>query len=124
MGETVVDFAAELLVTVRYFPASGGFNMTVVDGDRMVHGNIPAEQARRLLGDMLPKVELVKAHVCDNCQKHWKQEQLDDIRHYSQRVGGGEEPSGQCPKCGALCYEAELEPSKVKFAKAPRKATV
>jgi hypothetical protein len=44
---------------------------------------------------------------CDNCSKQWSQLELNDIQDYAQRVGVGctAEPMGECPECGALCYE-------------------
>jgi predicted RNA-binding Zn-ribbon protein involved in translation (DUF1610 family) len=42
-------------------------------------------------------------HVCDNCG--WKGTKADEIDNIEQRIDAGSEvPSGQCPKCGALCY--------------------
>jgi hypothetical protein len=49
-----------------------------------------------------------KQHVCDNCQATWREEQLQDIEDPFDRLEAGcEVPSGQCPDCGALCYEVE-----------------
>ncbi|MGB8800688.1 MAG: hypothetical protein WCC97_08375 [Candidatus Acidiferrales bacterium] len=44
---------------------------------------------------------------CQNCQALYREGQLEDISHYSERVGAGEvAPAGQCPAadCGALCH--------------------
>jgi hypothetical protein len=44
---------------------------------------------------------------CENCQVLYREGDLDDIRHYHERVAEGEEePVGQCPAadCGALCH--------------------
>ena len=44
-------------------------------------------------------------HMCDNCVSAWKEKDLKEIKDYYQRVElGGPIPSGECPKCGALCY--------------------
>jgi hypothetical protein len=44
--------------------------------------------------------------ICDNCG--WKGTKADEIDNIEQRIdAGGEVPSGQCPKCGALCYIAK-----------------
>lgn len=43
-------------------------------------------------------------HVCDNCGKTWKESNLKPIKDYHERVDSDEVPSGECPKCGALCY--------------------
>src|ERR1700694_5816874 len=44
---------------------------------------------------------------CENCDRTWSEEDMDQIRHYWERVEpGGVVPVGQCPDpdCGALCY--------------------
>lgn len=44
---------------------------------------------------------------CQNCESLYKLDDLEDIRHYHERVGVGEVvPAGQCPAadCGALCH--------------------
>ena len=44
---------------------------------------------------------------CQNCGEVYREGDLEDIRHYSERVAEGEEePVGQCPAadCGALCH--------------------
>ena len=51
---------------------------------------------------------------CDNCS--WKGTPkigLEDIPDLSQRLDeGGTVPSGECPKCGALCYEKKVKNKK------------
>lgn len=43
---------------------------------------------------------------CDDCGKIWKESELQEIKNLQSRVdAGGQMPSGQCPGCGALCYE-------------------
>jgi hypothetical protein len=43
--------------------------------------------------------------ICDNCKREWKREMLCEVKDYFQRVEpGGVVPSGECPRCGALCY--------------------
>ena len=55
--------------------------------------------------------------ACDNC--NWKGRPkigLDDIPRLTERLDeGGEVPSGECPKCGALCY-------KIKKSKQPKQS--
>jgi hypothetical protein len=52
-------------------------------------------------------------HVCDDCGKSFAEEELDQIKHLTQRVDpGGPMPSGECPCCGALCYQKTLEPER------------
>ncbi|MCI0421508.1 MAG: hypothetical protein L0312_20165 [Acidobacteria bacterium] len=47
-------------------------------------------------------------HQCDNCQKIWTTDQLQDIADIYERIEpGGTVPSGECPKCGCLCYPLE-----------------
>jgi hypothetical protein len=44
---------------------------------------------------------------CQNCQEVYREDELEEITHYSERVAEGEEePDGQCPspECGALCH--------------------
>ena len=44
-------------------------------------------------------------HECDNCYSVFSASKLKDIQDLEQRLNpGGEVPSGECPKCGALCY--------------------
>jgi hypothetical protein len=50
-------------------------------------------------------IEMPNAHECDNCAEVWTEGALTAIQDYFQRVeAGGIVPSGECPKCGALCY--------------------
>jgi hypothetical protein len=42
---------------------------------------------------------------CQNCRLTWKDDELKEIKHLSERVAPGEPmPSGECPDCGALCH--------------------
>lgn len=44
-------------------------------------------------------------NVCDNCGWFGTDSDMDEIDNLDQRVDPGSVvPSGQCPKCGALCY--------------------
>lgn len=46
-----------------------------------------------------------RPHLCQNCGRSWKVEKLGEIQNLWQRVMPGELcPSGECPKCGALCH--------------------
>lgn len=43
---------------------------------------------------------------CDNCQRVWQTKNLGEAPHLAIRLEpGGPLPSGECPSCGALCYE-------------------
>ncbi len=43
---------------------------------------------------------------CDNCEILVPYSKLDPIKDFSERVNaGGRVPVGQCPDCGALCYQ-------------------
>lgn len=54
------------------------------------------------------KVKTDKPNECDDCGKKFTDEELKEVRHLSMRVDpGGTMPSGECPKCGALCYPVE-----------------
>lgn len=45
---------------------------------------------------------------CDNCAGRWEYDELRYIAHYNERVGtNGPFPDGECPHCGALCYEVK-----------------
>ena len=51
---------------------------------------------------------------CDNCGSIWPDEELNDVRDYFERVKAGEiAPSGECPRCGNLCYPVTLRPSQI-----------
>lgn len=49
-------------------------------------------------------------HGCDNCGEVFGGEDISPIENFFQRVEpGGIVPSGECPKCGALCYPVKKE---------------
>lgn len=52
--------------------------------------------------------------ACDNCT--WQGDptiELEEIPDLAMRLDPGEEvPSGECPKCGALCYLIKPEKKK------------
>lgn len=51
-----------------------------------------------------PKFAESGRHECQNCGKVSKAADLLDIEDLFQRIAVGEPvPSGECPKCGALC---------------------
>ena len=55
---------------------------------------------------------------CDNCDKEWKEEQIQnqfpDIPDLASRIEpGGVVPHGECPSCGALVYEDNQIETKV-----------
>lgn len=52
-------------------------------------------------------------HECDNCGSRFRAEELKEIKDYAQRVDSENIPSGECPKCGALCYEIETAATDV-----------
>lgn len=42
---------------------------------------------------------------CDNCGRVFPQEKLNDIQDAEHRLDPvGEVATGECPRCGALCY--------------------
>lgn len=51
-------------------------------------------------------VETYGKYDCDNCGKRWSLDDLKEIKRYHERVTDGIEPAGECPECGALCYDA------------------
>ena len=52
--------------------------------------------------------EIPPRSACQNCDWTGPEEALDPIKDIHQRVAPGEPmPSGECPKCGALCHEIE-----------------
>ena len=45
---------------------------------------------------------------CDNCGWGGDETEAKEIKHLWERVSPGSPmPSGECPKCGTLCYEQE-----------------
>jgi hypothetical protein len=43
--------------------------------------------------------------ICDNCGRKWTNGRLRPIQDLVQRLDpNGAAPTGQCPKCSALCY--------------------
>jgi hypothetical protein len=41
---------------------------------------------------------------CQNCEKVWRVEDLQEVRDLAQRVSPGEiVPAGECPDCHAVC---------------------
>jgi hypothetical protein len=52
-----------------------------------------------------PKNASEPMHVCGNCGKQTPESKLAQITHgFWERVSPGEiMPSGECPRCGALC---------------------
>lgn len=62
------------------------------------------------LADMATKMfaPATDRHMCQDCTRIWKLDQLKPVRDLDQRVGPGETvPTGECPKCGAVCHPAE-----------------
>jgi len=48
------------------------------------------------------------AYECDNCKSICSRSALKEIKDFHQRVDiSGVVPAGECPVCGALCYEIE-----------------
>jgi hypothetical protein len=46
-------------------------------------------------------------YQCQNCQWEGRENWMNPIKDLHQRVAPGEPmPAGECPKCGALCYNA------------------
>lgn len=42
-------------------------------------------------------------HLCRNCSKMWKEDELKPILDLAQRAEIDDDPSGECPECHALC---------------------
>jgi hypothetical protein len=52
-------------------------------------------------------------HRCDNCRAIWKADELEGTKDLENRVDSGSiVSSGECPKCGALCYPVETGSSE------------
>jgi len=69
------------------------------------------EQARAVLKSFSPTETPAKPNApadsseCDNCGAVWQDGEMDEIKHFWERVTPGcIMPSGQCINCGALCY--------------------
>jgi predicted RNA-binding Zn-ribbon protein involved in translation (DUF1610 family) len=57
-----------------------------------------------------------EVYSCQNCDWTGSYEELGDIVDYDERVAPGEEePTGECPECGALCHELEQEEQTFTF---------
>ena len=57
---------------------------------------------------LAPTFEDPARSVCDNCGKTWSAAQLRPAADLAERVDeDGPEPDGECPECGALCYEED-----------------
>lgn len=55
-------------------------------------------------------MQVLTAHLCDNCREFVLEDNLAVIKDYSERVAEGETvPSGECPECGCLCHEVEIK---------------
>jgi hypothetical protein len=57
-----------------------------------------------------------KRFECANCGKRWREDQLNEVRDLSMRVGPGElMPAGECPDkdCGAVCHEVVVRKEKL-----------
>lgn len=48
-------------------------------------------------------------NACQNCDWRGPDDEMDDIQRLGARVEPGESmPSGQCPRCGALCQPVNV----------------
>ena len=61
---------------------------------------------RRGLGADMITLTVKPEAACDNCEWRGDPSELKDIKRYHERVDDddGEEPAGECPKCGCLAY--------------------
>jgi hypothetical protein len=56
---------------------------------------------------MLTNDGLVKV-ACPNCDWHGTDDELDEYHDFWSRIAPGDTmPHGDCPECGAFCYEAK-----------------
>lgn len=56
-----------------------------------------------------PRIAQDGEHTCANCGGTWPAEELKDIEDLEQRIEPGQPcPSGECPKCGCLCWPSEF----------------
>ena len=56
-------------------------------------------------------------HTCNNCRTVIAATKLKPIEHFFDRVEPGSiVPSGECPKCGALCYPNQPERKQARDA--------
>jgi len=72
-------------------------------------------------GSAEPQLHL--QHVCQDCRSTFPEEmELPKVQDLEQRVDPGEPaPSGQCPKCGALCH---LEAAEATASSCPTPPTI
>lgn len=61
---------------------------------------------------------------CDDCGKVWSEDvvkSLAEIDRLWDRIDpGGVVPAGECPECGALCYEDRVESVRYEVWKFPK----
>ena len=82
---------------------------TLNDVECAMGRKIPQSQMREALGKALGEDEYA---VCQNCETSFFWLDLDPIDDLRQRVETGEPlPAGQCPDCGALCYDLDTAES-------------
>jgi hypothetical protein len=74
--------------------------------------------ARDARAGLIPEsdwIEREDKHSCSDCGRTFTEDQLGETHNIWERVSPGEiMPSGECPKCGALCHPMR-EPATVKL---------
>jgi hypothetical protein len=74
---------------------------------------VRARKALKAIGVKPEGDDPVPMSRCDDCHSHWRESELDEAKDLDERldhpIGHPDciEPSGECPECGALCYEVE-----------------
>ena len=82
---------------------------TLTDMESAMGRKLPECQMREALGKALGVNDFA---VCQNCESSFLWPDLDPIDDLRQRVEVGDPlPAGQCPDCGALCYDVDEKTS-------------
>jgi hypothetical protein len=77
------------------------------DGLSQITSGISAVDS--VTADELAREDAPCRQECASCGGTWEERDLKPIQDYFERVEpGGTVPSGECPKCGALCYPATV----------------
>jgi hypothetical protein len=77
---------------------------------RLIKGSLAEMGCTEITVELIPEDEDVDTSYCQNCDWQGPDGELKPVRDLFERVDVGEPmPSGECPKCGALCQPVEGE---------------
>lgn len=83
-------------------------------GALWVAGNISRalidEATAAVAGTLAEPAPVEPIYECQNCACRWIESELQPIEDIFERVAPGEVmPAGECPSCGALCHQIQLD---------------